>query len=145
MSKVNGRNKGANFERWVAKELHLETGVRFRRNLSQYQQKDLADLTPDRSFPFLIECKRYKNSVDPKWWDQICTAARSSANVDDAMPCLIYKLDRQPIKCRIPIQALIRLGEPVNVDVIEAYDWRYTATLDWTDFCMVCRELLANV
>jgi hypothetical protein len=147
MSKVNGRQKGANFERFIAKELFLETGTIFRRNLSQYQQKGLADLTPDGTFPFLIECKRYAAGVDPKWWDQICEAARSSHNKNDALPCLIYKLDRQSIKCRIPIEAMRRLGEPAPKGYLPdaQFPWSYTATLEWPDFIYVCRELMADV
>ena len=142
---VNGRNKGAAFEREIAKMLHDELGIGFKRNLEQYQMKNLADLTPsDPKFPFLLELKRYKDSVSPAWWDQIVTAARCPTNTNDCMPCLIWKLDRQPINVRVPIEALVRLGRPVNLDVAEMYDWRYTTTLDWDTFMMVCRELMAD-
>ena len=143
---VNGRNKGAAFEREIAKMLHDDLGIGFKRNLEQYQMKNLADLTPDDpDFPFLLELKRYKDSVSPSWWDQIVTAAKSAANTNDALPCLIYKLDRQQTQVRIPIQALVVLGNSsVAQDIAETYDWRYTATLDWETFEMVLREHLAN-
>lgn len=142
-----GRAKGAAFEREVAKLIELETGRKLRRRLSQYQEKDLSDLEPadGQSFPFLIECKRYASSVSPSWWDQICTAARSAANKDDAYPCLIYKLDRMPIQVRIPVQAIVALGNVVLAeDASEAYDWRYTVTMDWDTFAMILREHLAD-
>ena len=142
-----GRAKGAAFERECCKLIELATGRKLRRRLSQYQEKDLSDLEPadGKPFPFLIECKRYASGVSPKWWDQIVTAARSSANTNDALPCLIYKLDRQPIQVRVPVQALVMLGAPTAGDIAEAYDWRYTVTMDWDTFEMVLREHLAGV
>ena len=141
-----GRAKGAAFEREIAKLIELATGRKLRRRLSQYQEKDLSDLEPadGKPFPFLIECKRYASGVSPKWWDQICVAAKSAANVDDALPCLIYKLDRQPIQVRLPVQALVMLGNSgLAGDIAEAYDWAYTVTMDWDTFEMVLREHLA--
>ena len=142
-----GRAKGAAFERDVCKLVEQATSRKLRRRLSQYQEKDLSDLEPadGKPFPFLIECKRYASGVSPSWWDQIVTAARSAANVDDALPCLIYKLDFQPIQVRLPIQALVMLGAPVAGDIAEAYDWKYTTTMDWDTFEMVLREHLAGV
>ena len=56
-----GRAKGAAFERQIAGMLFDELGIKFKRNLEQYQMKNLADLTSsDASFPFLLELKRYK-------------------------------------------------------------------------------------
>ena len=142
-----GRAKGAQFEREVCRLVDLATNRKLRRRLSQYQEKDLSDLEPadGKPFPFLIECKRYASGVSPKWWDQIVTAARSSANTNDALPCLIYKLDRQPIQVRLPVQALVMLGAQTAGDTAEAYDWAYTVTLDWDTFEMVLREHLAGV
>ena len=141
-----GRAKGAAFERETCKLIEMATGRKLRRRLSQYQEKNLSDLEPadNKPFPILIECKRYASGVSPKWWDQIVTAAKSAANTNDALPCLIYKLDRQQTQVRIPIQALVVLGDPsVAQDIAETYDWRYTATLDWETFEMVLREHLA--
>jgi Holliday junction resolvase len=144
-----GRAKGAAFEREICKLIEQETSRKLRRRLSQYQEKNLSDLEPadNKPFPFLIECKRYaKLSPSNDWYDQIVAAARSAANTNDALPCLIYKLDRQQTQVRIPIEALVMLGRPVAAkDIAEAYDWRYTATLDWDTFAMVLREHLADV
>ena len=52
---VNGRNKGAQFERQVAKMLHDELGVSFKRDLEQYRAADHGDLIPDDpDFPFTL-------------------------------------------------------------------------------------------
>ena len=143
-----GRAKGAAYEREICKLIELATGRKLRRRLSQYQEKNLSDLEPadNKPFPFLIECKRYaKVSPSNDWWDQIVTAAKSAANTNDALPCLIYKLDRQQTQVRIPIEALVVLGNSsVAQDIAECYDWCYTATLDWDTFEMVLREHLAN-
>ena len=133
---VNGRNKGAAFERQIAGMLFDDLGIRFRRNLDQYQQKGLADLTPDQPFPFELELKRYKDRVEPRWWDQIVAATPAGK-----FPALIWKLDRQPINVRIPIEALVVLGRD-DAAQHDPYDWGYTATLSWDDWIMVVRELL---
>ena len=63
---INSRNKGASFERQVANilnEFFERQGIDFRtkRNLVQYQEKDLCDL----DIPFhAVECKSYKEG---KW------------------------------------------------------------------------------
>jgi len=116
--------------------------ITFKRNILQYQTSGMDDLTPSAPFPFKLELKRYKNAVSPSWWDQICATCRSSHNINDALPALIWRLDRQPIQCRIPIQALVMLGREGAGDVAEQYDWAYTATLSWGDFVFVCRELI---
>ena len=49
MGKINSRNKGASFEREVAKHLNIlfekeDIDITVRRNLEQYQVKDQGDL-----------------------------------------------------------------------------------------------------
>ena len=75
----NSRQKGAAFEREVAKALLLELGISFKRDLRQYQTSGHADLTPtDPAFPFELELKRYAsgpiNGPDA-WWQQVCASA----------------------------------------------------------------------
>ena len=131
MRQGGGRAKGAAFEREICKMIELATGRKLRRRLSQYQEKNLSDLEPadNKPFPFLIECKRYAAGVSPKWWDQIVTAAKSSANTNDALPCLLYKLG----------------NSSVAGDIAETYDWNYTTTMDWDTFAMVLREHIATM
>jgi hypothetical protein len=53
-------------------------------------------------------------------------------------------LDRQQTQVRIPVQAVVALGNSyVAGDVAETYDWAYTVTMDWDTFAMVLREHLA--
>jgi len=71
MAKINSRNKGAQFERDVVRILNnffIEEGIDFqtKRNLDQYQQRDLCDLQiPNHA----IECKFYKEGdwLKPEW------------------------------------------------------------------------------
>ena len=76
---VNGRNKGASFEREVAIMLRDELGIGFKRDLEQYRAGAHADLIPDDpAFPFTLELKRYKDGPiggAPAWWEQVKTAA----------------------------------------------------------------------
>ncbi len=125
---VNGRNKGASFEREVANMLRDELGIGFKRNLEQYRTAGHADLIPDDpAFPFTLELKRYKDGPiggAPAWWDQ----ASGAADLDGKMPCLIYKYDRKPMRCVIPLAALTDC------------DHDYTVEVDFETFCYIARE-----
>lgn len=127
---VNGRNKGASFEREVANMLRDELGIGFKRNLIQYQEAGHADLTPDDpAFPFTLELKRYKDGPiggAPVWWDQ----AAGAADLECKMPCLIYKYDRKPMRCVIPLAALTEC------------DHDYTVEVDFETFCYIAREAM---
>ena len=70
---INSRNKGAVFERDIAKLINnffKDQGVDFKtkRNLEQYQEKDLGDLNIPNH---VIECKRYAsgNWYKESWRD----------------------------------------------------------------------------
>jgi len=131
-----GRMKGANFEREVAAALRDELGIEFKREIEQYRQSDLGDLRPVDcdAWMFVIECKRYAGGK-PKddWWDQVCTAARAIGK----MPCLVYKFDRSPIRCVVPITAFKSMCEGTG-----DYDWKWKADIDFHTFCFMARELL---
>ena len=122
---ANSRQKGAAFEREVAKLLLLELGISFKRDLRQYQTSGHADLTPDDpAFPFELELKRYAsgpiNGPDA-WWQQVTTAAARTRK----RPALIYKYDRQPIRVVIEMQGI-------------------RANISFEDFCYLAREIMAH-
>lgn len=103
---ANSRNKGATFERDVAKMLFLELGITFKRDLEQTRTAGHGDLVPDDpAFPFELELKRYAdgpiNGPDA-WWQQVTTAAART----NKRPAMIYKYDRQPIRCVIELQGM---------------------------------------
>ena len=85
MSKAS-RTKGHSFEREIASLLNeqfitADLPFTMKRELSQYQEKDLGDLI---GLPgFTIECKRYKQSSTNRpqkaWWDQVVQAAGSDS------------------------------------------------------------------
>jgi hypothetical protein len=129
--------KGATFEREVAGLLFDELGIKFKREIEQYRQADLGDLVPcDGTFPFTIECKRYADGYLAKdaWWDQACAAAKAA----NLIPSLVYRFDRRPIICRIPIQAFVLMsGSELD------YGWTETADVTFSAYCMISRELLA--
>lgn len=142
---VNPRTKGSAYERDVRKRLFLELGLEFERVLAQWREAELPDLVcDDDAFPFVIECKRYKQGstfANPKHWDQICRAATKAGK----MPALVYKFDRLPERWRIPIDALAQLAKyEAAQDFFEAYDWRYACEMTFDEFCMVTRELMCN-
>lgn len=103
--KANSRNKGATFERDVARELELLTGISFKRDIEQYRAGEHGDLiASDPAWPFVIECKRYANGAGclDAWRDQ-ATAAAAAAN---KIPCVVFKFDRLPIRVAVPFWAI---------------------------------------
>ena len=104
VGKINSRNKGASFERDIAKRLNSffkEKGVNFKvkRNLEQYQEKDLGDLNIPNH---IIECKRYASGTWYKedWWQQVCDSCGND------IPVLIWKYNHQPIRVCVPLWAM---------------------------------------
>jgi hypothetical protein len=129
---VNSRAKGAQFERWCATELEDQLGIKFRRNLEQYQEADHGDLLPERgsNFPFSIECKRYKqgDGMRPDWWGQ----AKRAADKVGKLPCVIYKFDRRDVRVVVPLHAV--MGETA--------DNGFVTVMDFEAFCYLCREMM---
>lgn len=122
---VNSRSKGATFERGVARALFDELGIEFKRDLRQYQQAEYGDLvTEDPAWPYLLELKRYADGPiggQTAWWKQAETAAERA----NLRPVLIYKYDRQPIRCVL-----------ILMDV--------KADISFEDFCYIAREQMAH-
>ena len=87
---TNSRLKGHSYERDCKNRLHAELGLEFERVLEQTRVAGLPDLVClDKSFPFVIECKRYKTTsafADPKWWTQAMVAAENAGK----LPALVY-------------------------------------------------------
>jgi len=100
---TNSRTKGSSFEREIAKELFLLTGVNFKRDLNQYRASDLGDLVcDDPAFPFIIECKRRANGgFQSAWWAQASKAALSASK----RAAVVYRFDRQSPRVRIQLRA----------------------------------------
>lgn len=97
---INSRQKGAGFERKIATELLDLTGISFKRNLDQYQERGLGDLTPsDDAWPFALELKAYAKgaAIRPAWIKQAFEAAEGV----NKHPCVIYKFNNKPIRCAV--------------------------------------------
>lgn len=126
---VNGRQKGASFERTICHALQDDLNVKAaKRDLEQYRSADRGDiLIDDNSFPYVIECKRYKKgSWSQSWWDQVDKAAKAV----NKEPVLVYKFDRQPIRVVMRLEHLLKDGTEHGLKV----------ELDWDAFCYVARE-----
>tara|TARA_R110000782_G_scaffold29738_4_gene73810 strand:- start:4542 stop:4958 length:417 start_codon:yes stop_codon:yes gene_type:complete len=131
MPKINSRNKGAQFERDIAKilnEFFIEEGIDYqtKRNLDQYQQKDLCDL----NIPYhAIECKFYREGdlLRPAWWEQVCKASSGK------IPTLIYKFNRRPVRVCIPLSAinLEWSTDHTKVAVLSMDDWLSVLATNW--------------
>lgn len=104
MSKMS-RDKGANFEREIARKIYDELGIKVDRNLSQYQKTGLSDLYGLDGWS--IECKRRKKMTDADittFWGETCMQAKK----EKAKPVLIYKEDYKRTRC---VMRLCDLGD----------------------------------
>ncbi len=139
---VNSRAKGSRFELKIAADLFDALGIKFERILDQVREAGLGDLRPvTGTFPFTLEMKHYKSGQQarPDWWDQACTSARLANN----LPALLYKFNNVPVRCRIPLQAVIDMAEfNAYSGGADPYDWRYACEVDFDTFCMIARELM---
>ena len=131
---TNGRQKGAAFEREVAKLIDEHLGIKVKRDLEQYRASDHGDLIGLDGWT--IECKRYSadrgagGSFRPAWWEQAVAAALSSGNE----PVLIYKYDRQPIRCVVFLSSIN--AEYAGKDNV--------AVLSFATWCMLVRDGMAE-
>jgi hypothetical protein len=136
----DSRTKGAAFERAVCKRLNtffVDEGIDLsvKRNLDQYQAKDLCDI----ELPgFAIECKAYKSGWWhlTAWWDQVCDAC------GDKTPILIWKFNNKPIRVTLPLHA-INNRLPVNnasIAVITFETWLDMLRQDF-DFMRATRDI----
>jgi len=131
---INSRNKGASFEREIAKTLNTffeEQGIDFacKRNLDQYQSKNLCDI----NIPFhAVECKFYKQGdwYQSGWWDQVCESA------GNRIPVLIFKYNRRSTKVCIPGYALNTDWDKTNTitTVMILEDWLEVLKKNWKEY-----------
>lgn len=128
------RTKGATFERDIAHELFLLTGITFKRNLEQTREAAHGDLVADDpAWPFSCELKRYAAGISclSAWKDQASKAAAMCGKI----PAVIFKFDRQPVRVAVPLACLCngRCEDPA--------EWA-EITLD--GFAYIARELMAG-
>ena len=128
---ADSRNKGASFERDCVKRINAfaeehALGFTCKRNLDQYQSKDLCDINiPHHA----VECKFYKEGdwYQQGWWDQVCKAT------DGRIPVLIFKYNRKPIRVCVPLYAINPEWEEDNdkVAVMPIEDWLEVLRNNW--------------
>jgi hypothetical protein len=102
------RTKGASFERSIVKQLNQffeSEGIDYscKRNLDQYQQKNLTDI----DIPFhAVECKHYKDGWNfrPEWLEQTIEAAGKTRGYN--IPILIFRFNRKPVRVCLPMHAI---------------------------------------
>ena len=125
---TNSRNKGAAFEREIAKLINEEfsLSIPLKRILEQTREKFLPDLILGR---WHLECKRYGQGNEPieKWWGQVLESTKA-----EGLPALIYKLNNRPIKVRVPLHS-------VNPELKKNNN--NTCDLLWKDFIYLLKNL----
>jgi len=140
---INSRNKGAQFERDIAKilnEFFEKEGIDYqtKRNLDQYQGAGQCDL----NMPYhAVECKFYKEGTGLKsaWWNQVCESAQGR------IPVLIFKFNRRPIQVCIPLHAINTEWEEDNKKVafMPMDEWLEILRRNWKIYSML--DCLKNV
>lgn len=131
---ARSRNKGASFERDIAQQLFLLTGIGFKRNLEQSREAAHGDLiADDPAWPFSCELKRRAQGISclTAWKQQASKAAAMCGKI----PAVVFKFDRQPVRVAVPLACLCggRCDDPA--------EWA-EITLD--GFAYVARELMAG-
>jgi len=127
---TNSRTKGHSFEREIARDLREELGdiidTDIKRILDQTREKELGDIEVG---DFVIECKRYAPMASPpdSWWNQAWTAASKTGK----HPILVYRFDRQPKCCVVPLYLINHSYQQKK---------HLTATLDWRVLMLIMRE-----
>lgn len=121
---VNGRNKGASFEREVANYLKLHLSLQdIKRDIEQYRQADRGDLLGVDGWT--IECKRYKRPQSSvgiyrrEWWEQVVKAAERAKN----KPVLVFKFDHQPIRCALYLKDINKKYKGNEVAIVTLESW----------------------
>jgi hypothetical protein len=130
---AKSRNKGASFERDIARQLEALLGIKFERNLEQVRTAAHGDLVPnDPAFPFSCELKRYASGISclTAWKDQSSKAAAMCGKI----PAVIFKFDRQPVRVAVPLACLTdgKCDNPA--------EW---AEITLEGFAYVAREIMA--
>ena len=136
----SNRRNGHSFENQCAKDLFLELGIQFSRNLDQVRSKHQGDLlSSDPAFPFLIECKRRKsgNRIPAGAWNQAVAAAQA---VGDAVtfPAVLYRYTYQPTYAVVPYAAISEAETGVRTD--NTFD---VADITFEAFCKLSREIMS--
>ena len=129
---AKSRNKGSSFERQIAQELFLLTGISFKRNLEQTREAAHGDLVADNpAWPFSCELKRRAAGISclTAWKEQATRAAALTGKT----ACVIFKFDRQPIRVAVPLAALVAGAD--------AEEW---AEVTLEAFAFVAREMMAG-
>ena len=130
---AKSRNKGASFEREIAKQLEAMLGIKFDRNLEQVRTAAHGDLVAnDPDWPFSCELKRYASGISclTPWKEQSSKAAAMCGKI----PAVIFKFDRQPIRVAVPIACL------TDGKCSDPSEWA-EITLD--GFAYIAREIMA--
>jgi hypothetical protein len=100
MAKIS-RQRGATYEREVAKEIFENLGVRIKRNLVQYQEANQGDLLLG---DYLIECKRRRKIAVYEWMDQAEAACRI-----DQTPIVAMRADGEESLAVMYLSDLLKL------------------------------------
>lgn len=145
---VNGRNKGGNFERAIAREISAWSGIHCSRvPMSGGWNKQSGDITPKDpkdmvDFPYVFELKNqeilelssvfsfYKNKKLPltKWWLQASGDAKRASRT----PILVFTKSHYPVYCLMRKSTFHKLGfHKITKNVIHLPKHRIIL---WDDF-----------
>lgn len=135
---MDSRDKGRSYEYEVSSELFDHLGIRFRRDLDQYRQSGRGDLVTEEHFPFLIECKRYKQGpFRPSWMRQ----AEAAAKPDGKVPVVVFRFNYglSQVAMRAGDLCIVFGGWPRD----EWADMDGIIFMDLPTFCTFAREVLS--
>jgi hypothetical protein len=123
MSGKRSRNKGASYERHIAKILTKWWGSQIDRvpqSGGWQKERITGDVAADDKFPFSVECKKqegwhledilYKDSLITKWWKQCCDDCP-----DSKTPLLVFSRNYYPDFCTLKTYDFLSLCDGLSV------------------------------
>lgn len=126
------RRKGASAEREFFGLLSEFLGRPVRRNVDQARNGGADGIEVPG---WAIEVKRHESGFREAWWEQ----ARAQANVDNLMPALAYRANRQPWRVRVFLRDVCDVLGPWTVHGLSREHWIET---DLMTFALIVRESL---
>jgi hypothetical protein len=151
MSKINGRNKGASFERKVAKLISLWWGVDAHRTpgsgglhwkRDNRVSGDIVIGVDGEDYPFSNECKKVEGwnfeqlikgtGEVTAWWAQCTRDAKEVGKI----PLLVFSKNRSPIYFMIPYEDYVKLDmkeQNYFITTFELDDVKHTVVVGFFD------------
>ena len=134
------KKRGSEYELEIARNLFLELGIQFKRNLEQTRTANAGGdlLSDDDDFPFALELKRRRdgNMIPAGAWEQSILSSDVKAGI---YPAVFYRYDHRDTRCVVPWSSIAEAETGNNTENILD-----KADISFSKFCKLAREIMAQ-